>query len=59
MVHTCGEEIEHRVGAAAKVISRSNEKGGTRKKEIEERQGVYDAMVVPTILYGCETWTAD
>ena len=33
---TCEEEIEHRVGAAARVIYRSNEEGGTRKEGIEE-----------------------
>ena len=55
---TCEEEIEHRVGAAARVI------GATRKEVLERRElkkatkmRVYNAMVIPTMLYGSETWT--
>ena len=55
---TCEEEIEHRVGAAARVI-------GAMKKEVLERRElkkatkmrVYNVMVIPTMLYGSETWT--
>ena len=55
---TCEEEIEHRVGAAARVI------GAMRKEVLERRElekatkmRVYNAMVIPTMPYGSETWT--
>ena len=54
----CDKETEQQVGAAAKVM-------GVMRKEVLERQElqkktkmrVFSAMVVLTILYGCETWT--
>ena len=49
---TCEEEIEHRVGAAARVI------GAMRKEVLERRElkkatkmRVYNAMVIPCLLY--------
>ena len=55
---TCEEEIEHRVGAAARMI------GAMRKEVLKRRElkkatkmRVYNAMVIPTMLYGSETWT--
>ena len=55
---TCEKEIEHRVGGAARVI------GAMRNEVLERRElkkatkmRVYNAMVIPTMLYGSETWT--
>ena len=52
------KEIEHRAGAVAIVI------GAMRKKMLERSElrrvttmRVYNAIVIPTMLYGCETWT--
>ena len=55
---SCEEEIDNRIGAAAKVI-------GAVKSEVLERRElskgtklrVFNAMAVPTLLYGCKTWT--
>ena len=55
---TCEEEIEQRVGAAARV------RGAMRKEVLERKElkkatkmRVYNAIVLPTMLYGSETWT--
>ena len=54
----CDDEIEQRIGAAANVV------GAMRKQVLVRRElkkstklRVYNAMVLPTLLYGCETWT--
>ena len=52
------KEIEHRVGAVTIVIR------AMRKKVLDRSElrrvttmRVYNAIVLPTMLYGCETWT--
>ena len=57
---TCEVEMENRIAAALRVI-------GTMRSEVSERRElskgikmrVFNAMVVPTLLYGCETWTVE
>ena len=51
---TMDEEVEHRIGAG----TRTNRKllgnmGLSRKTKVK----VYNACIVPTLLYGCESWT--
>ena len=52
---TCEEEIE---GAAARVIG-AMRRGVLEIRELKKatKMRVYNAMVLPTMLYGCETWT--
>ena len=55
---SCDEDIDQRIGAATRVI------GVMRKEVLEQRElkkktklRVFNAMLVLTLLYGCETWT--
>ena len=54
----CDDEIEQRVGAAARVVGAMRkevlERGELRKKT---KMQVFNTMVVLTLLYGCESWT--
>ena len=54
---SCDAEVDHRIGAASKVI------GATRKEIIDRRElskstklRVINATVMPSLLYACETW---
>ena len=54
----CNKEIEQQVGAAV------NAMGAMRKEVLETRElqkrtkkRVFNTMVVPTLIHGCETWT--
>ena len=55
---TCDDEIEKRIGAASKAI------GALRKEVLERRElskdtkiRVFNTVNIPTLTYGCETWT--
>ena len=55
---SCEDEVENRIEAAVKVI------GAMRSEVLERRElskgmklRVFNAMVVPMLLYGCKTWT--
>ena len=55
---TCDDEIENRIGTASKAI------GALRKEVLERRElskdtkmRVFNAVIIPTLTYGCETWT--
>ena len=55
---TCEDEIEHRIGAVAIVIGAvGTEVLERRELRKEKKMKVFNAMVVATPLYGCETWT--
>ena len=54
----CDDEIENRIGIATRMV------GALRRQVIERKElskatklRVINAMVVPTLLYGSETWT--
>ena len=63
MANLVGQENAHSeeffvIGAAARVV------GAMRKEVLERRElqkttkmRVFNAMVMPTLLYGCKTWT--
>ena len=55
---TCEDEIESRIGATGRTI------GALRQEVVDRRElskttklRVYNAIVMPTLLYGSETWT--
>ena len=52
-----GVEIQHRVQAAwAKFMSSKDELTG-KQYALKQRLRLFDAVVSPTVLYGCETWS--
>ena len=54
----CEEENEQRVGAAAKAVV-AMRKEVLERRELQKRTKVrvFNAMVVPILICGCETWT--
>lgn len=53
---TLGEEINHRVNEAEKVIGAVRAVWKGRKISKEAKVGMFESIVVPTMLYGSETW---
>lgn len=59
-VGSCDKEIENRIGAASKVIGsmRIEILDQGRKLNKNAKLRVFNViMVLPTLLYGCESWT--
>ena len=52
------EEEEHRIGAATRMIGTMSTKV-LQKSELSRKtkMKVYNACIVPALLYGCESWT--
>ena len=50
-------ELERRIGGAATVLGALRKMVfGNRELSSEVKMTVYNAVVVPTLVYGCETW---
>ena len=53
----CDDEIEQRIGAAARVVgAMRKEVLGGRELQKKTKLCVFNALIVPTLLYGCETY---
>ncbi len=52
------EEVEHRIGTATRMIGAMSTKV-LQKSELRRKtkMKVYNACIVPALLYGCESWT--
>ena len=55
----CDDEIEQRIGAAAARVVGAMRKEVVERRDLqkETKMPVFNAMVVSTLLYRCETWT--
>ena len=52
-------ELKRRIGRAATVVGalrRTVFENSNRKQSSEAKMTVYNAVVVPTLVYGCEAW---
>ena len=51
-------ELERRIGRPTTVCSGVSEKNGLENRELisKAKMTVYNAVVVPTLVYGCEAW---
>merc|ERR1712090_13213 len=51
------EEVSHRIGEARKVSGVLQKLWKNRNMSMEAKVGMYEGIVEPTLLYGCEAWT--
>merc|ERR1712237_163966 len=50
------EEVSHRIGEARKVSGAFQKLWKNRNISVEAKVGMYEGIVEPTLLYGCEAW---
>jgi len=49
-------EVRHRVGEGAKVLGALRGVWRKRDLSVEAKMGMFEGIVVPSVLYGCEAW---
>ena len=53
--HEC--ELNNRIAGAWSTFTKHKEELTSRKYRLQDRLKLFGAVVTPTVLYGCETWT--
>ena len=53
----CDEEIEQRVGAGANMVGEMRKVLESQELMKKMKLRVFNTMVVPTLIHGCEVWT--
>jgi len=48
--------VRHRVGEGAKVLGALRGVWRKRDLSVEAKMGMFEGIVVPSVLYGCEAW---
>ena len=51
-----GEEVNHRIGEARKAWGALKDVWKKRHISREEKVGMYEGIIEPSLLYGCEKW---
>merc|ERR1712002_1362997 len=51
-----GEEVNHRIGEARRAWGAFKDVWKNRHISREAKVGMYEGMIEPSLLYGCETW---
>ena len=51
-----GEEVNHRIGEARKAWGALKDVWKKRQISREAKFGMYEGIIEPSLLYGCETW---
>ncbi len=49
-------EVKHRVGEGAKVMGALRSVWKEKSVSLQAKIGMFEGIVVPTVLYGCESW---
>ncbi|MEL7302024.1 MAG: reverse transcriptase family protein, partial [Pseudomonadota bacterium] len=50
------DEVSHRIGEARKVSGALQKLWKNRRMSMEAKVGMYEGIIEPTLLYGCEAW---